>query len=193
MSPGSLPPPVLPGLQSLWAGGASRVAVSCPGQQCRGDAMLPGLFLSDTRFVRSRNAPCPELPAGNVVGGSVLAWRRMQAAAQVQAPGSSKTRVVSAGFCCKKPLERRVKQRFVVLLLCLGKKEARWSTAQWSWLGCSSLVLIMTFTRASSCRSAPEPGLACRLHDLVLQGEHDGCVREDITVVGVPSLGSRCC
>lgn len=57
--------------------------------------------------------------------GLCLPWRRMQAAAQVQAPGSSKTRVVSAGLCCKKPLERRVKQRFVVLLLCLGKKRSQ--------------------------------------------------------------------
>lgn len=127
--------------------------------------------------------------------GLCLPWRRMQAAAQVQAPGSSRTRAVSAGLCCKKPLVRRLKQRFVVLLLCLGKKEVRWSTAQWSWLGCSSLVLIMTFTSASSCRSVPAPSLACRLHDLVLvlQWEYDGCVREDITVMGVPSLGSRCC
>lgn len=96
MSPGSLPPPVLPGLQSLWAGGASRVAVSCPGQQCRGDAMLPGLFLSDTQFVRSRNAPCPELPAGNVVGGSVLA---LEANAGSGTSASSREQQDQSGVC----------------------------------------------------------------------------------------------
>lgn len=57
--------------------------------------------------------------------GLCLPWRRMQAAAQVQAPGSSGTRAVSAGLCCKKPLARRLKQRFVVLLLCLGKKRSQ--------------------------------------------------------------------
>lgn len=59
-----------------------------------------------------------------------------------------------------------------------GRKEARWSTAQWSWLGCWSLMLIMTLARASSRGSAPRPSLARRLHGLVLllRGERDGCV-----------------
>lgn len=59
MSPGSLPPPALPGMRNLWAGGASRVAASCPGQRCLGDAVVPGLALGNTQLVMSRNAPHP--------------------------------------------------------------------------------------------------------------------------------------
>lgn len=66
-----------------------------------------------------------------------------------------------AGLCCKKPLARQLKQRFVVLLLRSGKKRSQVERCpeELAWL--LSLVLIMTFTRALPPGSDPGLPVTC--------------------------------
>lgn len=49
---------------------------------------------------------------------------------------SSGTSAVSAGLCCNEPALRQLKQRFVFLLLCLGKKSMQMESCplELAWL-----------------------------------------------------------
>lgn len=125
MSPGSLPPPALPGLRNLWAGGASQVAASCPGRQCRGGCCAAGAL--SWQHAVSEEQKCSLSSAAGWKCRWVCAWPGGECKQQhkVKAPGSCRTRAVSAGLCCKKPLARRLKRRFVVLLLHSGKKRSQ--------------------------------------------------------------------